>query len=70
MNGTEMQPYGGSGIGLNLVMQFAKLHGGEVHVEDNPGGGAVFVVDIPIRHGEESAQAESLVSVSGAFLFL
>ena len=64
VNGTEMQPYGGSGIGLNLVMQFAKLHGGEVHVEDNPGGGAVFVVDIPIRHGEEAAQAESQVSVS------
>lgn len=65
VNGTEMQPYGGSGIGLNLVMQFAKLHGGEVHVEDNPGGGAVFVVDIPIRYGEEAAQAESQISVSG-----
>ncbi len=50
VNGTEMQPYGGSGIGLNLVMKFAKLHGGMVHVEDNPGGGSVFVVDVPIRH--------------------
>lgn len=57
VNGTEMQPYGGSGIGLNLVMQFAKLHGGDVHVEDNPGGGAKFVVDIPVRHGEEVASA-------------
>lgn len=57
VNGTEMQPYGGSGIGLNLVMQFAKLHGGDVHVEDNPGGGAKFVVDIPVRHGEEVAFA-------------
>ena len=60
VNGAEMQPYGGSGIGLNLVMQFAKLHGGDVHVEDNPGGGSMFVVDIPIRHGEVSVLSKSL----------
>ncbi len=50
VNGTEMLPYGGSGIGLNLVMQFARMHGGSARVEDNPGGGAVFIVDIPVRH--------------------
>lgn len=48
VDGTEMQPYGGSGIGLNLVMKFTKLHGGNVWVEDNEGGGTVFIVDLPI----------------------
>ncbi len=48
VDGTEMQPAGGSGIGLNLVKKFAELHGGKVAVNDNPGGGSVFVVDLPI----------------------
>ena len=48
VNGTEMQPAGGSGIGLNLVKKFAALHGGNVVVRDNPGGGSVFVVELPI----------------------
>ena len=48
VNGTEMQPFGGSGIGLNLVKKFTKLHGGEVTVEDNPEGGTIFIVDLPI----------------------
>ncbi len=48
VNGTEMQPAGGSGIGLNLVKKFAALHGGNVVVRDNAGGGSVFVVELPI----------------------
>lgn len=48
VNGTEMQPFGGSGIGLNLVKAFADLHGGKVMVGDNPGGGTVFTVWIPL----------------------
>ena len=48
VNGTEMQPAGGSGIGLNLVKKFAELHGGNVSVHDNTGGGSVFVVELPI----------------------
>ncbi len=51
VNGTEMQPYGGSGIGLNLVKKFAQLHGGQVKVEDNPEGGTVFIVDLPMEQG-------------------
>lgn len=43
-------PYGGSGVGLSLVSDFVKMHGGTVHVEDNAGGGSVFVVALPIRH--------------------
>ena len=38
---------GGVGIGLSLVKRFAELHGGDAHVEDRPGGGARFVVELP-----------------------
>jgi signal transduction histidine kinase len=39
--------HGGVGIGLSLVRRFAELHGGSAHVEDRPGGGARFVVELP-----------------------
>jgi signal transduction histidine kinase len=43
---------GGSGIGLSVVRETARQHGGDVWVEDNPGGGARFVVTIPIKPGD------------------
>lgn len=37
----------GMGIGLALVAEFARLHGGRAWVEDRPGGGSLFRVAIP-----------------------
>jgi signal transduction histidine kinase len=37
----------GSGIGLALVSEYVRLHDGKVWVEDRPGGGARFVVELP-----------------------
>ncbi|GAA0248719.1 HAMP domain-containing sensor histidine kinase [Saccharothrix mutabilis subsp. mutabilis] len=37
----------GSGLGLALVAQHVRLHGGSVGVEERPGGGARFTVEIP-----------------------
>lgn len=38
---------GGTGLGLALVAEHARAHGGQVWVEDVPSGGARFVVEIP-----------------------
>ncbi|ACU37900.1 HAMP domain-containing histidine kinase [Actinosynnema pretiosum subsp. pretiosum] len=38
---------GGSGLGLALVAQHVRRHGGVVRVEERPGGGARFAVEIP-----------------------
>lgn len=45
---------GGSGVGLNLVKEFATLHGGAVSVRDNIGKGSVFIVEIPLVRVEET----------------
>lgn len=41
----------GAGLGLALVAQHVRLHGGQVRVEDRPGGGARFVVTLPRGSG-------------------
>lgn len=38
----------GVGLGLAIVQRHVALHHGSVHVEDRPGGGARFVVEIPL----------------------
>jgi two-component system nitrogen regulation sensor histidine kinase NtrY len=40
---------GGSGIGLTLARQIAQAHGGQVTPHENPGGGMIFQLEIPIR---------------------
>jgi signal transduction histidine kinase/CheY-like chemotaxis protein len=38
----------GTGIGLALVQELAKLHGGSIRVESKPGAGSTFTVSIPL----------------------
>lgn len=43
----------GSGLGLSIVDQTLRNHGGSVWCAENPLGGAVFVVRLPIAKGDE-----------------
>jgi two-component system OmpR family sensor kinase len=40
---------GGVGLGLALVKSIVERHEGTVHCEDRPGGGARFVLELPMR---------------------
>ena len=44
---------GGSGIGLSVVRDLVRQHGGTIDVGDAPGGGARFVVELPVRDSSD-----------------
>lgn len=48
----------GSGIGLALVNELIKLHGGSIRVQSEPGEGTAFIVRIP--HGKAHLPAEQV----------
>lgn len=50
-DGARAGSTGGTGLGLALVEEHVRLHGGRVFVEDGDGGGARFVIDVPIGGG-------------------
>lgn len=44
---------GSAGLGLTIAQQVTHAHGGEIWVEDTPGGGATFVVSLPLPGDED-----------------
>lgn len=47
IEGAQARTYEGTGIGLALVQELIKLHGGHVRVESTVGQGSTFIVTIP-----------------------
>jgi len=58
--GGDTAPSGGSGLGLAIVRAVTASHGGSVEVGDAEGGGARFVVTLPV---DESARSDSGATV-------
>jgi signal transduction histidine kinase len=61
---------GGSGIGLSVVRELVKLHGGTAWIETAPGGGARVIVELPARLSieppppEEASRHEHVPAIS------
>ena len=53
----------GTGIGLSVCHGVVTAHGGTIAVEDAPGGGAVFVIRLPVTRAPEAA-ADALVEAA------
>nr|NQU91947.1 tetratricopeptide repeat protein [Bacteroidota bacterium] len=45
----NMQTKGGTGVGLTLALEYARLFGGDIKVESSPGKGATFTLHIPLK---------------------
>ncbi len=48
VNNAQSRTFEGSGIGLALVQELAKKHGGSVRVESKMGSGSTFTVSVPL----------------------
>ncbi|MFN4101473.1 MAG: ATP-binding protein [Pararhodobacter sp.] len=46
---TTAATFGGSGLGLSIARGLARRLGGEIVLTDNPGGGCLFTVAVPVR---------------------
>jgi PAS domain S-box-containing protein len=55
IEGAKGRSYEGTGIGLALVQELVKLHGGTVGVESRLGRGSTFTVSVPLGHAHLSA---------------
>lgn len=51
---TTKEPGQGRGLGLSVVHSVIAEHGGRLWVENRPEGGAVFVLELPIRSSSET----------------
>ncbi|HZS78746.1 MAG TPA: ATP-binding protein [Ktedonobacteraceae bacterium] len=48
VEGGDARRFQGTGLGLAIVKEFVELHHGTVKVDDAPGGGALFIVKLPL----------------------
>ena len=48
---TTKAPGKGSGLGLSIARQVVASHGGTIRVDNRPGTGAVFTIDLPAAQG-------------------
>jgi two-component system phosphate regulon sensor histidine kinase PhoR len=46
----------GAGLGLSVTKAIIDAHGGQVEVEDRPGGGSIFWFTLPLAEEDESAR--------------
>jgi signal transduction histidine kinase len=56
VEGVRGRTYEGTGIGLALVQELVRLHGGEVRVESVEGQGSTFTVSLPLGHAHLPAE--------------
>jgi signal transduction histidine kinase len=52
----------GMGLGLSISKRVAEAHGGAIEAIDRPGGGAIFIVRLPMEHMPAEGPAASLAA--------
>ena len=55
VDGSNTRRYGGSGLGLTLARQLARIMGGDIDVDSTPGMGSTFTIDLPVEQPGNAA---------------
>ena len=58
-DGGITRKFGGSGLGLSICRQLAEMMGGDLGCESEPGGGAAFILTLPLRQTQAPSRKES-----------
>lgn len=63
---------GGTGVGLSLCLNIVASHGGQMSIEDTIGGGATFIIQLPVSilSSSEAAAGENAVVIPKALHIL
>ncbi|ASE40442.1 ATP-binding protein [Brevundimonas vesicularis] len=57
-DGGITRKFGGSGLGLSICRQLAEMMGGDLGCESEPGGGAAFILTLPLRQTQAPSRKE------------
>jgi signal transduction histidine kinase len=59
VDGSNTRRYGGSGLGLTLARQLARIMGGDIDVDSTPGMGSTFTIDLPVEQPGRASPSAS-----------
>jgi len=64
-DGSNARHYEGTGLGLAISKRIVALMGGELKLEDNPGGGSIFAFTIPLTACADAPAEAAPVALAG-----